>query len=109
ELLNDLVRALSDTGADPALLVCEITETALARDDAVAEAYVHELAALGCEIALDDFGTGYSGFSYLKRLRVTLLKIDTEFVRELVDNPENQHIVKAIVTLAQGFGRRTIA
>jgi PAS domain S-box-containing protein len=67
ELISDLVRGLHDTGADPRLLVCEITETALATDEAVAEAYVHELRELDCEIALDDFGTGYGGFSYLKR------------------------------------------
>ena len=109
ELISDLVFALRRTGADPALLVCEITETALAHDEAVAEAFVHELAELGCEIALDDFGMGYGGFAYLKRLPLTALKIDIEFVRDLVENPQNQHVVKAIVTLAQGFGRQTVA
>lgn len=109
KLLSDLVRALRETGADPALLVCEITETALANDETVAEAFVHELTELGCEVILDDFGMGYGGFAYLKRLPVTVLKIDIEFVRELLENPQNQHVVKAIVTLAHGFGRKTIA
>jgi PAS domain S-box-containing protein len=109
ELINDLVRLLRDTGADPALLVCEITETALANDDALAEAFVHELSELGCEIALDDFGIGYGGFAYLKRLPITVVKIDIQFVCDLVDNPQNQHVVKAIVNLAQGFGRQTVA
>jgi PAS domain S-box-containing protein len=109
ELISDLMRGLRDTGAAPGLLVCEITETALANDGAVAEAYVHELRELGCEIALDDFGTGYGGFSYLKRLPLTIVKIDIEFVRDLPENPQNQHVVKAIVNLAQAFGRQTIA
>jgi PAS domain S-box-containing protein len=109
ELIGDLARALRDTGADPGLLVCEITETALANDEAVAEAFVHELSELGCEIALDDFGIGYGGFAYLKRLPVTVIKIDIQFVRDLTDNPQNQHVVKAIVNLAQGFQRLTIA
>jgi PAS domain S-box-containing protein len=109
ELISDLVRGLRDTGADPGLLVCEITETALATDEAAAEAYVHELRELGCEIALDDFGTGYGGFSYLKRLPLNVVKIDIEFVRDLPDNPQNQHVVKAIVNLAQAFARQTIA
>jgi PAS domain S-box-containing protein len=109
ELISDLVRALRDTGADPGLLVCEITETALATDEAAAEAYVHELRELGCEIALDDFGTGYGGFSYLKRLPLNVVKIDIEFVRDLPENPQNQHVVKAIVNLAQAFARQTIA
>jgi PAS domain S-box-containing protein len=109
ELINDLVAALRDTGAALGLLVCEITETALASDEVVAEAFVHELRELGCEIALDDFGIGYGGFAYLKRLPITVLKIDIEFVRDLVENAQNQHVVKAIVNLAQGFGRQTIA
>jgi PAS domain S-box-containing protein len=109
ELIGDLVRHLRDTGADPALLVCEITETALANDGARAEAFVHELSELGCGIALDDFGVGYGGFAYLKRLPITFLKIDIQFVRDLVTNPQSQHVVRAIVMLAQGFGRQTIA
>jgi PAS domain S-box-containing protein len=109
ELISDLADGLRETGADPSLLVCEITETALAHDEAVAEAFVHELSDLGCEIALDDFGMGYGGFAYLKRLPLTALKIDIEFVRDLVENPQNQHVVKAIVTLAKGFGRQTVA
>jgi PAS domain S-box-containing protein len=109
ELINDLVASLRDTGAALGLLVCEITETALASDAVVAETFVHELRELGCEIALDDFGIGYGGFAYLKRLPITVLKIDIEFVRDLVENPQNQHVVKAIVNLAQGFGRQTIA
>jgi PAS domain S-box-containing protein len=109
ELIGDLVRGLNDTGADPGLLVCEITETALANDEALAEAFVHELSELGCEIALDDFGIGYGGFAYLKRLPVTIIKIDIQFVRDLIGNAQNQHVVKAIVNLAQGFGRQTIA
>lgn len=109
KLIRDLVLRLSNTGADPGLLVCEITETALADDEAVAEAYVHELSELGLGIALDDFGIGYGGFAYLKRLPVTTLKIDGQFVGDLVDNEQNQHVVKAIVNLAKGFGRETVA
>ena len=108
-LISDLDRGLRDTGADPALLVCEITETALSADEALAEAFVYALSERGCEIALDDFGIGYSGFTYLKRLPVAVLKIDIEFVRDLTENPENQHVVKAIVNLAQGFKRGTVA
>ena len=109
ELIADLEGALRNTGAAPELLVCEITETALANDEAVAEAFVHELRELGCDIALDDFGIGYGGFAYLKRLPITILKIDIQFVRDLPENSQNQHVVKAIVTLAQGFGRQTVA
>jgi PAS domain S-box-containing protein len=109
ELINDLTCGLRETGADPALLVCEITETALADDTAGAEVFVHELSALGCGIALDDFGTGYGGFTYLKRLPLAVVKIDVQFIQDLIENPQNQHVVKAIVNLAQGFERKTVA
>jgi EAL domain-containing protein (putative c-di-GMP-specific phosphodiesterase class I) len=67
------------------------------------------LADLGCGLALDDFGTGFGSFTYLKRLPISYLKIDIEFVRDLVTNPANQHVVRAIVSLAQAFGLQTIA
>jgi PAS domain S-box-containing protein len=109
ELINDLTCGLRETGVNPALLVCEITETALADDTQGAEAYVHELSQLGCEIALDDFGTGYGGFTYLKRLPVAAVKIDVQFIQDLIENPQNQHVTRAIVNLAQGFECKTIA
>ena len=60
-------------------------------------------------MALDDFGTGFGSFTYLKKLPITYLKIDIEFVRDLVTNPANRHVVRAIVSLAQAFGLQTIA
>ena len=56
-----------------------------------------------------DFGTGFGSFTYLKALPIGYLKIDVEFVRGLVSSAPNQHLVKAIVSLARGFGHRTIA
>jgi PAS domain S-box-containing protein len=104
-----IVRTITDAVTAPGGLMCEITETALASDPALAEASVQRLAQAGCGIALDDFGTGYGGFAQLKRLPVGVLKIDGEFVRGLRDNDENQHVVRAIVNLAQGLGKRTVA
>jgi EAL domain-containing protein (putative c-di-GMP-specific phosphodiesterase class I) len=54
-------------------------------------------------------GTGYGSFIYLKKLPITSLKIDIEFVRDLVTNPANLHVVKAIVSLARAFGLQTVA
>jgi EAL domain-containing protein (putative c-di-GMP-specific phosphodiesterase class I) len=108
--LADFVAAeIAAAGADPAKLVFELTETALLRDEAAGEVFVAALDALGCEVALDDFGTGYGGFTYLKRLAVDYLKIDVEFVRDLPRDAASQHVVRAVVDLARGFGRRTVA
>jgi len=97
------------SGAPPESLVCEITETALVRDIAAAEALVRSLNTIGCKVALDDFGAGYGGFAYLKRLPVSYLKIDREFVTDLPHEPSSRHVVAAVVSLAQAFGMKTVA
>ena len=109
ELIGKIATILAGSGAGPGRLICEITETALVSEPAVAEASVRQLADSGCAIALDDFGTGYGGLTHIKRLPVQHVKIDVEFVRDLSDNPQNQHIVKAIVNLAQAFEKKTTA
>ncbi|MCU4185472.1 EAL domain-containing protein [Acidiferrimicrobium sp. IK] len=102
-------KQIRTAGADPSRLVFEITETALMSDMALGEALTRALAGIGCGIALDDFGTGFGSFTYLKRLPITYLKIDIEFVRDLATNLANRHVVAAIVSLAQAFGLQTIA
>jgi PAS domain S-box-containing protein len=109
DLLPFIERQLHLTGADPTKLVFEITETALMRDMTAGEDFARGLAELGCGIALDDFGTGFGSFTYLKRLPISYLKIDLDFVRELASNRSNLHVVRAIVSLARGFDLKTIA
>jgi PAS domain S-box-containing protein len=109
EMLQLIEHELRVSGAAPSNLIFEITETALMQDIAAGEAFASALAEIGCDLAIDDFGTGFGSFTYVKRLPVRYLKIDIEFVRELIPNPANQHVVKAIVNLAQGFGQQTIA
>ena len=109
DLLTFIEQQIRETHADPADLVFEITETALMNDIAAGEAFARGVAALGCGLALDDFGTGFGSFTYLKKLPITHLKIDIEFVRDLVTNPANLHVVKAIISLARAFGLKTIA
>jgi PAS domain S-box-containing protein len=109
DLLHRVEQALSEAGADPANVVFEITETALMADLAAGEAFARGITEIGCGLALDDFGTGYGSLTYLQKLPITFLKIDIEFVRDLATNAGSQHLVKAIVNIAQGFGQQTIA
>jgi PAS domain S-box-containing protein len=104
-----VAEALAVSGADPRLLTFEITETTLVTNGAAARAFVERMHALGCRIALDDFGTGYGTFTYLKQLPIDYLKIDIEFVRDLVDEPASRNVVEAIVSLARSFGLSTVA
>ncbi|HEV7493696.1 EAL domain-containing protein [Baekduia sp.] len=109
ELITHIEACLRETGADPALMVFEITETALVSDEEAGRHFVQRVHELGCKLALDDFGTGYGGFTYLKQLPVDYLKIDIEFVRDLRTSDASLHVVEAVVNLARGFGLQTVA
>jgi PAS domain S-box-containing protein len=108
-LYSFVQREITSAGADPSLIVFEITETGVLKDENAAAAFVERVKRLGCRVALDDFGTGYGGFTYLKRLPVDYLKIDIEFVRDLPQNPASRHVARAVVSLARGFGQKTVA
>jgi PAS domain S-box-containing protein len=109
DLLPLIERELREWQTDPSNLVFEITETALMASVDAGEAFAHGLSALGCQIALDDFGTGFGSFTYLKSLPITYVKIDVDFVFDLIANEANQYVVKAIVSLCRDFGYQTIA
>jgi EAL domain-containing protein (putative c-di-GMP-specific phosphodiesterase class I) len=107
-VLNHIESCIEQTGADPTLLVFEITETALVRDEAAASAFAERLHSLGCRLALDDFGTGYGAFTFLKQLPIDYLKIDVEFVSDLANNTASRRVVQAVVALAQAFSLQTV-
>ncbi|MDP9234065.1 MAG: EAL domain-containing protein [Actinomycetota bacterium] len=109
DLLPVIERNLREAHADPSNIVFEITETALMQNVEAGEVFARGLSEIGCPLALDDFGTGFGTFTHLKNLPISYLKIDIEFVRDLTTNQANQHVVKAIVGLAQDFGYQTIA
>ncbi len=107
--IRHVAKSLAQAKADPAMLVFEITETALIGNEEMARTFVEQLHNLGCRIALDDFGTGYGGFTYLKQLPIDFLKIDIEFVRDLRQNAASRNVVEAVVSLARGFSMKTVA
>jgi PAS domain S-box-containing protein len=109
DLVSRIERELSDAGTDPANMVFELTETALMKDVEAGEEFARRIAQIGCSIALDDFGTGYGSFTYLQKLHIKFIKMDMSFVADLPNNPTNQHLVKAIVNIAQGLGQQTVA
>jgi EAL domain-containing protein (putative c-di-GMP-specific phosphodiesterase class I) len=108
-MLDQIERALTYAGVDPARLMIEVTETAAISDMARAQAFCAGVQALGCAVALDDFGAGFGSFQYLKHLPFEYLKIDGDFIRGLPASPKDQLVVKALVELARGMGKQTIA
>jgi diguanylate cyclase (GGDEF)-like protein/PAS domain S-box-containing protein len=106
----DSVRAvLRETGANPALLKLELTESLLLHDVEDTIVKMTELARDGIRFSLDDFGTGYSSLSYLKRLPLSLLKIDKSFVRDLLTDPNDALIAHTILQLAESLGLEVVA
>jgi len=107
DLPDAVAAALAEHDLPAQALTVEITETVVL-DESVLPV-LRRLHALGTDIALDDFGIGYSSLSYLKRLPISVLKIDRSFVRDVVTDPFDQAIVGSIVAIAQSLGFRVIA
>jgi len=90
-------------------LELEVLETSALDDFAQVSWVIRACDELGVGFALDDFGTGYSSLTYLKRLPAGLLKIDQNFVRDMLDDPDDLAILEGVLGLATAFRRRAIA
>lgn len=94
---------------EPQRLLVELTETSAVSDLHDARRFIEALRKTGCMVCLDDFGSGFSSFAYLKLLNVDMLKIDGLFIRDLPNDRDNQVFVKAIVDVARGMRKVTVA
>jgi diguanylate cyclase (GGDEF)-like protein len=108
-VLEFIERRLDEGDADPARCTFEITKTARVDDYETAAGFADRLTEFGCEVAIDDYGAGFSPFHYLKQIPFDVIKIDGAFVRDMPRNDADQLTVKAIVEIARGLGKRTIA
>ena len=91
------------------LIELEVSETeAMTEPEAACEVF-QRLRALGLSIALDDFGTGYSSLSYLRLLPVSRLKIDREFIRQVLHNDSDAVLVRAVIAMAHTLGLPVVA
>jgi diguanylate cyclase (GGDEF)-like protein/PAS domain S-box-containing protein len=104
--VRDLLR---QTGVNPALLELELTESQLVDDVAGVIQKMWALRDLGVQLSLDDFGTGYSSLAMLKRLPLNQLKIDQSFVRDMLVDPQDASIIRAIVTMGESLHLDVIA
>ena len=101
---------LTGAGADIRARLCfEITETAAVTNLADAAAFIEQVRAAGVRVALDDFGAGASSFGYLKTLAVDFLKIDGQFIRDLVTDPLDDAAVRCFADVAKVVGIKTVA
>jgi EAL domain-containing protein (putative c-di-GMP-specific phosphodiesterase class I) len=94
---------------EPERLIVEVTETAAIGDMTRAQTFCEGVHTLGSSVALDDFGAGFGSFQYLKHLPFRYLKIDGDFIRTLPNSHKDQLVVQALVGVARGMGKQTIA
>ncbi len=107
--LDYVVGELEGSALPPERICFEITETAAVDNLARATRFISVLKGMGCRFVLDDFGSGLSSFAYLKNLRVDFLKIDGEFVRDMLESTVQRALVESINQIGHVMGIRTIA
>jgi EAL domain-containing protein (putative c-di-GMP-specific phosphodiesterase class I) len=93
----------------PHSLELEILETSALEDIAQAARVIAQCEALSVDFALDDFGTGYSSLTYLKRLPIPTVKIDQSFVRDMLLDQDNVHILDGILWIMRQLRRQVVA
>lgn len=109
EFIKFLKNLLRKPDSHPSHICFEITETAAISDLSNANRFITELKALGCQFSLDDFGSGLSSFGYLKSLPVDFLKIDGQFIRDILKDDIDRAMVKSINDVGHIIGIETIA
>ena len=109
DFVDEVMQAIAHSGIEPQKLKLELTESLLADGIEVTVAKMGSLKEMGVTLSLDDFGMGYSSLSYLKRLPLDQLKIDREFVKEVLTDANDAAIARTIIVLAQSLGLSVIA
>ncbi|SFV14911.1 EAL domain-containing protein [Pseudoduganella namucuonensis] len=107
--VEEVLDVLARTGANPARLKLELTESLLISDVESTVATMAALKRAGVGFSLDDFGTGYSSLAYLKRLPLDQLKIDRSFVRDITTDANDAAIARTIIALGHSLGLAIIA
>jgi len=108
-VLEFIERRLDEGEADPALCTFELTETPRDHNYEAAAGFADRLTEFGCQVAIDDYGAGFGPFHYLKSIPFDLIKIDGSFIRDMPNSDADQLTVQAIVQIARGLGKTTIA
>ncbi len=109
DLIEKIQRYINQYNVETDHIIFEITEQTAVRHIEKAAETINELAALGCRFALDDFGVGFSSFNYLKHLPVDFLKIDGDFITDMVQDPVDQVMVQSMIQIANTLNKKTIA
>ena len=102
-------RVLAECGLAPRLLELELTESMVMSNAGHVAGKLDAFRRTGVSLAIDDFGTGYSSLSYLRRLPITTLKIDKEFIGDLSEDPDDASITATVIAMAHALGLKVVA
>jgi diguanylate cyclase (GGDEF)-like protein/PAS domain S-box-containing protein len=109
DFISSLHDIINQTEINPEFLELELTESMLMRNASTTVNALHSLGGLGVRFAIDDFGTGYSSLTYLRRFPIDTIKIDSSFIHDVTDNPDDAAIASAIIVMAQSLSLNVIA
>ncbi len=109
DLPHVVARTLAETGIPAERLELELTESVIMANPQQNADTLRACRELGISLAIDDFGTGYSSLAYLKRLPLTTLKIDREFVGDLTHDSEDAAITSTIITMGRSLSLKVVA
>ncbi len=108
-LVSHIEGSIQANGIDPSTLCLELTESALLDETTFIERTLETLRGIGVQLALDDFGVGFSSLGYLKRLPLSMIKLDRSFVENVTENPHDAAIVRAVSEMADAIGIGVVA
>jgi EAL domain-containing protein (putative c-di-GMP-specific phosphodiesterase class I) len=107
--IRNIQTLLKKYAIPPIYLELEITENVVITDIELVMKTIIELQNMGIKVSIDDFGTGYSSLAYLRRLPIDKIKIDRSFIQEVASNDSDLTIVKTMIELSHGLGKRVLA
>jgi EAL domain-containing protein (putative c-di-GMP-specific phosphodiesterase class I) len=105
---GDVAAILRESGLDPALLIIEVTETAVFDSERAVQT-LRDIRALGIRIALDDFGTGHSSLGLLRTCPVDIIKVDKSFIEDITGTPEQSAIAISLLHITRTMGLTAVA
>lgn len=108
-LVERVARALRESGLDAASLELELTEESLRDDEEMAIEKLRELNALGVRLAIDNYRARATSLRDLKRFPIHAVKLDRSIVRDMLTNPEDAEIVRAVISVAHVFKMKGVA
>ena len=109
DLCENVNALLCKYNVDPQTLTLEITESFIMSNPTRAMETLKKLSSEGIKLSIDDFGTGYSSLAYLKMLPVNEITVDRSFVIDMIEDNNDEMIVRTVINLAHNLGLRVVA